>query len=135
VSRRRGLALLLLVGATTSCAATVYDTSISTGSAAPTTTVPPTGTAAQVLPQIVDEAARLSSLIADGGDKQAVVDRLDALWAAVQTEVVARDRDLATEIGAEIAKGRSAARYNRPGAADKAYRNLTALVQAYLGGA
>jgi hypothetical protein len=132
---RRGLALLLLTGAATSCAATTYDQSIADDSAAPTTTVLPTGSPAELLPQLVDEASHLSALIADGGDKQSAVDRLQALWSAVEAEVTRQDRDIATEIGAEIEKGRKAAQFNRPGSADKAYRNLSALVQAYLAGA
>ena len=115
-----------------SCAATTYDSSISSQTAAPTTTVVPTGTAAELLPELVDEASTLSTQIVDHGDKLAVVERIEALWSAVQAEVVGRDRDIATEIAAEIAKGRDAAELNRPGAADKVYRNLTALVQAYL---
>ena len=134
--RLRGtLSLLLLVATTTACAATTYDTSISVGTAAPTTTVLPTGTATQLLPQLVQEASTLSGSINGAGDKQAVVARLEALWAAVRDEVTQRDREIATEINAEIDKSRSAAQFNRPGAADKAYRNLTALVQAYLSAA
>ena len=125
-------ALLVLAATTASCAATTYDTSISTGSLAPTTTVLPTGSAAVLLPMLVTDASQLSAVIVDAGDKFAIVERIEALWAAVRDEVTAKDRDIATEIGAEIAKGRTAARLNRPGAADKVYRNLTALVQAYL---
>ena len=128
----KSLAFLILSASTVSCAATTYDTSISTGTVAPTTTVLPTGTAAQLLPQLVTEASKLSTLIADGGDKEAALERIDALWAAVRSEVTAKDRDLSTEIDAEIAKGRVAAKLNRPGAADKVYRNLNALVQAFL---
>lgn len=130
----KALALLILSVTSASCAGTTYDSSISTGTLAPTTTVLPTGTAAQLLPQLVGEAAKLSGLIADGGDKLAAVERIEALWAAVADEVSGKDRDLSTEIGAEIAKGRAAAQFNRPGAADKVYRNLTALVQAFLTG-
>jgi hypothetical protein len=129
------LTLLILSVSTVSCAATTYDASISTGTVAPTTTVLPTGTAAELLPQLVDQASTLSTLIADQGDKLATVERIEALWAAVDAEVSGKDRDIATEIGAEIAKGRKAAEFNRPGAADKVYRNLTALVKAYLQGA
>ena len=125
-------ALLVLAASTASCAATTYDTSISTGSLAPTTTVLPTGSAAVLLPMLVTDASQLSAVIVDAGDKFAIVERIEALWAAVRDEVTAKDRDIAIEIGAEIAKGRTAARLNRPGAADKVYRNLTALVQAYL---
>ena len=88
-----------------------------------------------LLPMLVTDAAQLSAVIVDAGDKFAIVERIEALWAAVRDEVTAKDRDIAIEIGAEIAKGRTAARLNRPGAADKVYRNLTALVQAYLAAA
>jgi hypothetical protein len=135
VTARRSLTFLLLAVSTASCAATTYDTSITTQTAAPTTTVLPTGTAAVLLPKIVAEAAGLSKLIADGGDKIAAVERMEALWAAARDEVTRNDRELATEIGAEVAKGRAAATFNRPGAADKVYRNLTALVTAYLSAA
>ncbi len=120
---------------TASCAATTYDTSISTETLAPTTTVLPIGTAAELLPQLVTELGGLSALINDQGDKFAAVERIEALWAAVHVEVVGKDRDLATSIEAEIVKERSAATLNVPAAADKVYRNLTALVRAYLAGA
>ena len=137
---RKSLALLLLTVllptiSTASCAGTTYDTSISTQTVAPTTTVLPVGSAADLLPELLTAAAGLSALIAEQGDKLAVVERMEALWAAVHDEVVDGDRDIATEIEAEIAKARAAATFNRPGAADKAFRNLTALVQAYLAGA
>jgi len=135
VTARRSLTFLLLAVSTASCAATTYDTSITTQTAAPTTTVLPTGTAAELLPKIVAEAAGLSKLIADGGDKIAAVERMEALWAAARDEVTRNDREIATEIGAAVAKGRAAATFNRPGAADKVYRNLTALVTAYLSAA
>jgi hypothetical protein len=135
VTLRRPLAFFLLAVSTASCAATTYDTSITTQTAAPTTTILPTGTAAELLPMIVTEAAGLSTLIANGGDKLAAVERMEALWAAARDEVTRNDRELATEIGAEVAKGRAAATFNRPGAADKVYRNLTALVTAYLSAA
>ena len=63
-------------------------------------------------------------MIADGGDKMAAVERMEALWAAVRDEVTGKDRDLATEIEAEIAKGRARRAVQRPAAADKVYRNL-----------
>lgn len=129
---RNSLALLALAGSSTSCAATTFDSSISSQTAAPTTTVLPVGTAAELLPELVADAGGLSALIADHGDKFAAVERIEALWAAVHDEVAAKDRDIATEIEAEIAKGRTAATFNRPGAADKVYRDLTALVRAYL---
>ena len=128
----RTLALLVLAISTAACAATTYDTSISTETLAPTTTVLPTGTAAELLPQLVTESAGLSALIVNAGDKIASVERMEALWAAAQTEVTDGDRDLANEINAQVVKSRAAATFNRPAAADKVYRNLKVLVQAYL---
>jgi hypothetical protein len=128
----RLLALGALAISTASCSPTTYDTSITTHSLAPTTTVLPVGTAADLLPQLVTSAAGLSALIADQGDKFAAVERIEALWAAVQKEVAHTDPGIAIEIAAEIAKGRAAATLNRPAAADKAYRNLSALVKGYL---
>ena len=132
---RRTPIVLILATSLASCSATTFDSSISTDTVAPTTTVLPVGTAAELLPELVVAAAGLSALIADHGDKFAAVERIEALWAAVHVEVAGTDRDIATEIEAEIAKGRRAATLNRPGAADKVYRNLSALVQAYLAGA
>ena len=131
----KSLALLVLTLSTASCAATTYDTSITTETLAPTTTVLPTGTAAELLPQLVTAAGGLSTLIVDEGDKFALVERMEALWAAVHSEALGKDRDIATEIDAEVTKARSAATLNVPGAADKVFRNLTALVRAYLAGA
>jgi hypothetical protein len=131
----RTLSVLILSVSAVSCSPTTYDTSITTAKPAPTTTVLPTGTAAVLLPQLVTEASTLSSLIAGSGDKLAAVERIEALWAAVSAEVTGKDRDLATEIGAEVVKGRTAAVLNRPAAADKVYRDLTALVKAYLASA
>ncbi|MGZ4701682.1 MAG: hypothetical protein ACXV98_10760 [Ilumatobacteraceae bacterium] len=131
----RTLTLLILSVSTASCAATTYDTAITTVKPAPTTTVLPKGSAAELLPQLVTEAATLSSLIVGEGDKLAAVERIEALWAAVSAEVTGKEPDLASEIGAEIVKGRTAAVLNRPAAADKVYRDLTALVKAYLAAA
>jgi hypothetical protein len=135
VTLRSSLAVLVIALSTASCAATTYDTAITTQTPAPTTTVLPKGTAAELLPVLVKQAAGLSTLIANDGDKMASVERMEALWAAVRDEVGRTDREIAIEIEAEIAKGRAAATLNRPGSADKVYRNLTALVQAYLSAA
>ena len=131
----RTLSILILSVSAVSCSPTTYDTSITTAKPAPTTTVLPTGSAAVLLPQLVTEASTLSSLIAGQGDKLAAVERIEALWAAVSAEVTGKDHDLAAEIGAEVVKGRTAAVLNRPAAADKVYRDLTALVKAYLAAA
>jgi hypothetical protein len=129
------LAVLALAASTVSCAGTTYDSSINVGTVAPTTTIVPVGTAAELLPTLVTEASGISTLILDHGDKASAIARIEALWRAVRDEVTSANRDLAIEIEAEIAKSSRAARLNIPGAADKAYRNLTTLVKAYLASA
>src|SRR4029079_10720987 len=86
VRPRRPLALILLAASTVSCAATTYDSSISTATPAPTTTVLPTGTAAELLPQLVTESAGLAALISDGGDKTAAVESQQELWGGGRTD-------------------------------------------------
>jgi hypothetical protein len=135
VTPGRTLAVLVLTALSVSCAGTTYDSSINVGTVAPTTTIVPVGTAAELLPTLVTEAAGISKLILDKGDKASAIARIEALWKAVSDEVTKHDRDLAIEIEAEIAKSSRAARLNIPGGADKAYRNLTTLVKAYLASA
>ena len=54
---RSSLAVLVITLSTASCAATTYDTAITTQTPAPTTTVLPKGTAAQLLPELVKQVA------------------------------------------------------------------------------
>jgi len=130
---------LLLVIATVGCKTTYGDGSDATtvsGSGAETTAAAPatiTGTAAELLPQITDEAEGLSRVMIDGGDDQAAAERIDALWQAVRQEVGASRPELLADFEANVGRCATAVRFDRAADADKAARNLRALVDAYLG--
>jgi hypothetical protein len=116
----------------TSCAATTYDSSLDSTIPSATTSTVPTGTPAELLPRLVDEVATLSRIIVDRGDRQAVAERVDALWTALEPQVQGSHPDLIDEFRAAIALVREAAERNRAADADKALRNLTVLADAVL---
>jgi len=122
-------AALLVLGA---CGPTTYDATVTTEVAVATTTTLPTGTAAELMPRLVDEAAALSQLISTKGDDLAAAQRIAALWDAVSQEVAKTRPELLGDFEANVARCRKAADRNRPADADKAYLNLEALVGAYL---
>lgn len=132
VAALAGGAALLLVA----CAPTTYDTSITTtvpGAADSTTSSTlPTGSAAELLPRLVEEASGLSRLILDGGQDGAAARRITELWDAVRAEVEAARPDLAPDFAANVARTERAAERNRAADADKAYVALKALADAYL---
>jgi hypothetical protein len=132
-SARAALAAAALITfLATGCAPTTYDESVVAESVAPTSSTLPTGTATELLPALVQETGTLSEIIANKGDKQAAVQRIEALWAAVADEVSAARPDLAADMATNVARCADAAQFNRPADADKALRNLTVLVEAYL---
>jgi hypothetical protein len=92
-----------------------------------------TGTAAELLPQLADEAHRLSGVMIDEGDDDAVAERIDALWQAVRQEVAATRPEMLGDFDANVRRCASAVRFHRAADADKAAANLRALVDAYLG--
>ena len=118
----------------TSCAATTYQGSHETvpaDIAEPTSTVL-SGTAAELLPVLADEAAGLSTVMIAGGDDAAVAERLDALWQAVRKEIAASRPELLADFDANVRRSADAVRFNRAADAGKAAENLRALVGAYL---
>ena len=123
---------LTAVVAATACAPTQYDETVATGTVAETTTTLPNGSAEDLLPRIVSEAAALSELIANKGDDGAAAERITALWAAAVDEVSVTRPDLLPDLQANVERCSVAAKFNRPADADKAFRNLTVLVDAYL---
>ncbi|HAN35834.1 MAG TPA: hypothetical protein DCQ52_10435 [Acidimicrobiaceae bacterium] len=68
---------------------------------------------------------------ADGDGAAAT--RIEQLWAAVSPEIEATQPELVPDFEFVIRRCRAAADRNRPADADRAFKNLTTLVQAYLG--
>lgn len=97
-----------------------------------TTTTLPTGTAAELLPKLAEEAGQLSTLMIDGGDASAAAERIAQYWAAVKTEVNASRPELLSDFAANVERCTTAVQFKRAADADKASKNLDALVDSYL---
>jgi hypothetical protein len=100
----------------------------------PTTTIVYSGTALELLPELGVEMSRLSSQISeDGDDDKATVARILAIWAAAQPDVEATRPDLLESFQTTVDMATSAVDRNRPADADKAFSNLTRLIDNYTG--
>lgn len=93
----------------------------------------PGGTAADLLPEISIDMSRLSNQVVEGdGDREALA-RINATWAAARPEVSASRPDLVDAFDRTIALATTAVEDRRPADADKAFANLSSLVDDYLG--
>lgn len=97
------------------------------------TTVAIDGSAADLLVQIGSDMSRLSAQIADDGDEDATIARIEGGWAAIQDEVEASKPELVSGIQTTVDMARTAVDTNRPADADKAFSLLTNLVDAFTG--
>jgi hypothetical protein len=134
--------LVIVALATTilaSCADTVIedptdaDTALD-GSASPTTTAfEIDGTTAELLAELSVEMSQLSAQIADEGDEQAALERIDAIWVIARPDVEATRPELVNGIDTTVDMARTAVVRIRPADADKAFSLLTDLVDRYTG--
>jgi hypothetical protein len=109
------------------------ETGVIVDSNVPVTTLPIEGSAADLLPEISIDMSRLSSQIADDGDEDATIARIEASWAAIRDEVEASRPELVNGIQATIDMARTAVDANRPADANKAFGLLTDLIDAFVG--
>lgn len=98
-----------------------------------TSTTLPTGTAAELLPLLLAEVQGLPTRVMNADGDGAAATRIEQLWAAVSAEIEATQPELVPDFEFVIRRCRAAADRNRPADADRAFKNLTTLVQAYLG--
>ena len=100
----------------------------------PTTSIVYSGTALELLPQLGVEMSRLSAQVSeDGDDDKATLARIIAIWAAAQPDVEATRPDLTESFQTTVDMATSAVERNRPADADKAFSNLTRLIDNYTG--
>ena len=100
---------------------------------APPTTLALTGSAADLLPEMSIEMSRLGSQVAEGGDDNATLARIEQIWERIRPEIE-RDRpQLLNGLGATIDMARTAVERTRPADADKAFSLLTDLVDQFTG--
>ena len=115
------------------CSPTTYDDALVADTAPATTTTLPTGTMEQLLADLLAESGALSGVMIADGDEGAAGERIASVWAAVRSDVQAARPDLVDEFDAAVAMCDRAIEFSRAADADKAARNITALVDAVLG--
>ena len=134
VRRRHALVALCALTIVASCSPTTYDSSAEAEPpAAASTTTLPNGTAAELLPLLLAEVQGLPLKVMNANGDGAAATRIEQLWAAIQPEIEANRPELVPDFEFVVRRSRAAADRNRPADADRAFKNLTSLVQAYLG--
>ena len=119
------LALTVVVAA---CAETTVESPETT--AAPVTTG---ATVADPLDALAAEVAALSAALIDNDGQREALARIEELWSEVRTEIAGERPELVDGFEAIIGQLRRAVDRRRPADADKAYKNLLTLVNAYQG--
>jgi len=110
------------------------DSAVVDGSGSPTTTaVAIEGTTAELLAEMSVEMSQLSAQIADEGDEQTALERIDAIWVVARPDVEATRPELVNGIDTSVDMARTAVVRIRPADADKAFAILTDLVDRYTG--
>ncbi len=127
------IAAVCVVAVLTACGPTTYDSTADTQPRDATSTTLPTGTAAELLPLLLAEVQGLPTRVMNADGDGAAATRIEQLWAAVSTEIEATQPELVPDFEFVIRRCRAAADRNRPASADRAFKNLSTLVQAYLG--
>lgn len=132
-SRTVGLcALAVLVFS--ACSPTTYD---STKVTDPTTVEVSTtvlgGSPSELLPLMLAEVQALSLRVSNNDNDGAAATRIEELWAAIKPGIEATQPGLIEDFEFVVRRCRAAADRNRPADADRAFKNLDALVTAYLG--
>ena len=123
------LTLTLVAG----CSPTTYDSAAATTQAVATTATVPTGDLAELLSARQAELPGSSKKVAAGqGDRDAAA-RIEEYWAAIEPEVQDSRPELVADFEFVVRLCREAADRNRPADADRASKNLDALVAAVLG--
>lgn len=132
---RGTLIALSVVGAAlcSACGPTVFDASVVSTTAPSTTTTLPSGTAATLLPVMLDEVFTLGRKVEAAAGDSAAATVIEQLWEAVRDEIAAARPELLEDFEFVVTRCRLAADRNRPADADRAYKNLRVLVDAFLG--
>lgn len=130
--RTVAVTLALATAVTAPACATTYDESEAPTVPVVTTTTLPSGPPAELLGRLVAEAAPLGTMIDEhrSGTRPTLA-HIEVLWQVVRPDVERTHPQLVEDLDANVARCRAAVERNRPADADKAYRNLRALVASY----
>lgn len=131
---RAGLVALVVTSA--ACAETTIDTTATTIAAGDTTAITvfaPTGSAVELLPDLLDELAGLSARIVDDEGQVEALARVDTLWDLIRPGIEAEQPDLLSGFDSAIDLARRGVERRRPADADKAHNNAASLAAAFTG--
>ena len=128
----RSIAIAALALAATSCASTTIDSAVSEAPVVDTATTLPSGTAAELLPRLLTEVGTLSEIIGSDGRRTEQMATIQSLYDAVRPEIADNDGLAADSFDGALELCKRATRFKRPADADKCFRNLSALSEAYL---
>ena len=81
---------------------------------------------------MLSEVADLSRRVAENDGDGAAATRIEVMWAAIKEPVQIARPELVSGFDFVVRRCRAAADRNRPADADRAFKNLKALVDAYL---
>jgi hypothetical protein len=109
------------------------DDDLSGDDSVPATTIAITGTATDLLPEMAIEMSRLSAQIAEEGEEQATLERIEGIWVVIRPAVEDSNPELVIAIDTTVDMSRTAVIRIRPADADKAFQLLTGLVDRYTG--
>jgi hypothetical protein len=135
--RTTPLIVVLLGLMATGCATTIDESFVTVPGTDPaevstTTSTLPSGSAADLLPVLLTEAADMSRRVRESDGDREALERINALWDASSLEVGRSNPALLGSFEGQLDMLGRAVQFNRPADADKAYRNLDALVDAVL---
>ena len=117
-----------------SCAETTIDpaaTTVGPDGAPPSTAFDPTGSTAELLGQLAAETATLSDRIIENEGQREALARIEALWALIRPAIEAEREELVAGFDTVVDLLRRSVERRRPADADKASKNLVALIAAY----
>jgi len=140
MKRSSMICLTVSIALFTSCSATTFDSTITTP-LTPQQTVPaptPTGTLNELMPQLVSVITTLSSYIGPNksgktqSGKTEQLDLINALWSAIETDLIVTDPSTAESLGRMVDLSTLAVTANRPADADKAAKFAGQVVTYFL---
>lgn len=127
------IAGVLAIGLTVGCSPTTYDESAATSiTQATSTTTLVSNDPFEVLPVMLDEVAGLAQRVVDNDGARSAATRIEQMWLAIEPSVRDARPELVSGFDFVVRRCRDAADFKRPADADRAFKNLEALVETYL---
>lgn len=124
-------AIVVAVALLSACAPTTYDATVAPTVAPTTSSTVPIATVDDALAAMLVEVETLGRKVEAGQGDQEAATLIENLWAVARDEVAATRPELLADFEFVVSRCRLAADRNRPADADRAFKNLRVLVDAY----